>query len=105
MKYSTNQAWSVNAYAPAQGPDTYWLVDGLRNDVIVPPGTVGFLAGAGGYANFADCVAANLKPPPIDFHFAGGVLGVLLQDRPYPHHTPCAHPPHPPPRPPPVNFP
>jgi hypothetical protein len=83
MKYSGDQGWTVNAYAEGAGSDMYWLVDGNHDDVIMPPGTVGFIVGDGAYADFDDCVAANIVLAPIDFDFGGGVLGVWLEDDPY----------------------
>jgi hypothetical protein len=82
MKYSAAQDWAVNAY---QGdPDSWWLVGATTADrILVPPGTVGFLVGAGGFATFDDCVAANHEVPPLEFQFDGGPLGVWLQDNPY----------------------
>jgi hypothetical protein len=44
---------------------------------------VGFLVGAGGFATFDECVAANVPLPPIEFRFDGGPLGVWLEDNPY----------------------
>lgn len=83
MKYAGDQGWTVNAYAEGTGSDMYSLVDGNHNDVVVPPGTVGFVVGDGAYADFDDCVAANFVLAPIDFDFGGGVLGVWLDDNPY----------------------
>jgi hypothetical protein len=82
MKYAAvGQDWSVNAYA--NGPDNFWLVDASHNLLLVPPGTAGFLAGQGGFSLFDDCVAANHALQPIEFDFAGGALGVWLEDSPY----------------------
>jgi hypothetical protein len=82
MKYAAvGQDWSINAYA--NGGDGFWLVDGTHAQLLVMPGTVGFLVGQGGFATFDECVAANLMVPPIEFQFAGGELGVWLSDSPY----------------------
>ena len=87
MKYSSSQGWTVNAYAA--GPDVYWLVTGpSQQTLIVPPGTVGYIAGSGAFTNFDDCVNANLALPPIGFDFAGGTLGVWLADDPYSDNVP-----------------
>jgi hypothetical protein len=86
MKYSGVQDWSVNAYGPGSPPgsDGWWIVGASSADqIVMPPGTVGFLVGSGGFANFDDCVAANLLLPPVDFQFAGGQLGLWLEDSPY----------------------
>jgi hypothetical protein len=85
MKYSSSQGWTVNAYAAGDpsGTDRYWLVGPGMTELVVPPGTVGFLIGSGGFADFDACVTANLSLPPIDFDFTGGVIGVWLDDDPY----------------------
>jgi hypothetical protein len=83
MKYSGDQGWTVNAYAEGAGSDQYWLVDGNHDDIVVPPGSVGFMVGDGAYADFDACVAANVVLAPLDFDFDGGVLGVWLDDDPY----------------------
>jgi hypothetical protein len=84
MKYAPGQGWTVNAYAPDAGVDRWHLVaSGSRPIDLVLPGHVGFVLGAGGFADFDDCVASSLREPPIEFDFAGGVLGVRLTDSPY----------------------
>jgi hypothetical protein len=83
MKYSSAQDWAIHAYPNAE-PDGWWFVGADTTDkVVVPPGTIGFLVSNGGFATFDECVAANLLLPPVDFDFAGGKLGVWLQDSPY----------------------
>ena len=86
MKYSSGQDWSVNAYDGA--PDSYWLVTGAMTELAVPPGTVGFIQGSGGFASFDACVAANASDPAVDLDFPGGTLGVWLQDDPYSDNVP-----------------
>jgi hypothetical protein len=82
MKYSAAQDWAVNAYA--DGSDSFWLVGNTSSDrILIPPGTVGFLVGSGGFATFDECVAANQALPPKEFQFAGGKIGVWLSDSPY----------------------
>jgi hypothetical protein len=82
MKYATvGQDWSVNAYA--NGSDGFWLVNGTHAQLLVMPGTVGFLVGQGGFATFDECVTANHADAPLEFDFAGGELGVWLTDSPY----------------------
>ena len=89
MKYSNPQDWSVNAYDVDAGSDHWWLVNGPGDEagtteILMPPGTVGFLVDAGGYATFTDCVNANLQgDKPVDFDFDGGALGLWLADYPY----------------------
>jgi hypothetical protein len=86
MKYSAAQDWSVNAYAlgdPA-GSDHWWFIAaGKQLPDVIPPGTVGYLAGQGGYASFDDCVQANLALPPVELTLSGATLAVWLQDSPY----------------------
>ncbi len=87
MKYSSSQAWTVNAYA--NGPDTLYLVTS-GNTVIAPvPGTVGFYPNQGGFTSFDACVNANLaSDAPYEFDFAGGELGLWLADGPYTDNVP-----------------
>jgi hypothetical protein len=86
MKYNPSQDWSVNAYAlgdPA-GSDHWWFSSqGQLVTSVIPPGTVGFLVGQGGYGTFDECVQANLALPPIEVTLQAGPLGVELQDSPY----------------------
>jgi len=89
MKYSGSQGWTVNAYAAGTGLDAYWLVGGATlNKLAEPPGTSGFLVNQGGFATFDACVQANASDPPVDVDFAGGVIGVELQDTPYTDNVP-----------------
>ncbi len=81
MKYAPNQAWTIHAYA--DGADAWWIIDGNRQQLLMPPGTVGFTLQNGGFAQFDDCVNANRALPSGRFTFAGGVLGLLLVDVPY----------------------
>jgi hypothetical protein len=83
MKYGGGQDWTIHAYATAE-PYGWWFVGETTADKIVaPPGTVGYATSNGAFATFAECVAANLVLPPLEFDFAGGKLGVWLQDSPY----------------------
>lgn len=86
MKYSGSQGWAVHAHAdddPA-GRDAFRVVGaGTGARIVTPPGTVGFLVGRGGFSNFEDCVAANRTLQPVEFDFAGGELGIWLEDEPY----------------------
>jgi len=84
MKYSSSQAWTIHAYDAAGAPAKWWLVGATTADLLrLPPGTVGYATTNGAFAVFADCVAANQLLPPEEFDFAGGKLGVWLQDSPY----------------------
>lgn len=83
MKYASSQDWTIHAYAGGE-PFGWWFVGETSGTKIVPPpGTVGYSAANGAFANFEDCVAANLALPPLEFDFAGGQIGVWLQDSPY----------------------
>jgi hypothetical protein len=82
MKYASDQAWTVHAYANSS--IAWWLVgDSSADQIVVPPGTVGYSTDNGAYAAFEECVAANLLLPPTEFDFAGGKLGVWLLDSQY----------------------
>lgn len=82
MKYAGSQGWTIHAYA--DGSIAWWLVGASTSEkVVMPPGTVGYAAGAGAFSEFAACVSANLALAPVEFDFDGGVLGVWLQDSPY----------------------
>jgi hypothetical protein len=80
MKYAPGQAWTVHAI----GGSFAWWIGTARNDARVqPPGTTGHQLNNGGFADFADCVAANKLRPPVELDFAGGKLGVWLADSPF----------------------
>jgi hypothetical protein len=91
MKYSSSQAWIVNAYplGSSAGSDHWWFVASGQNvDTAIPPGTVGFLSGQGAFTNFDDCVHASLAVPPVDLVLSEGTLGVWLEDEPYGDNVP-----------------
>ncbi len=82
MKYSSGQAWTVNAYA--DGPDTFFIVTDNATTIGPAPGTVGFFDGQGAFADFDACVSANVsQDTPFEFDFVGGEIGVSLSDNPY----------------------
>jgi hypothetical protein len=81
MKYASDQDWAIHAYG--DGSIAWWLGSTSGNKLVLLPGTVGIFQGQGGYTDFEGCVAANLPLPPIEFDFAGGVLGVWLADSNY----------------------
>jgi hypothetical protein len=90
MKYNANQDWTVNAYAEDSGVADHWfLVTGPGGEagtveLLMPPGTVGYLVQNGGYSTFTDCVDANVQlDQPREFDFDGGELGLWLSDSPY----------------------
>jgi hypothetical protein len=89
MKYNAGQDWTVNAVPPGTTGSSWWIVNGPGGVastalIVVPPGTAGTQVGSGGYAQFADCVAANqAQDTPRDFDYDGGPLGVWLLDDPY----------------------
>jgi len=84
MKYSASQDWALHAYpqGSSTGSDNWWLVSGAGK-IVMPSGTVGFIVGSGGFETFDDCVHANLALAAIEFDFAGGPIGLWLQDSPY----------------------
>jgi hypothetical protein len=75
----------VHAYRDTDpNPLGWYLVGATTNDRVAHlPGTVGYAAGSGAYADFEACVAANKALPSVEFDFAGGKLGVWLLDSPY----------------------
>jgi len=81
MKYNFLQAWRVNQDT-GSGPDGWWLVGANTSDrvVLLPGDAQSFVAGA---ANFSDCVSNNKMLAPKEFDFAGGKLGIWLNDAPY----------------------
>jgi hypothetical protein len=81
MKYSSVQDWTIHAY---QAPGLGWYLGGTSGDELVHlPGTIGYEASNGAYADFDACVAANQALPPVEFDFAGGMLGIWLKDDNY----------------------
>jgi hypothetical protein len=88
MKYNPAYGWTVHALAKradGSGGHEWRLVGETTEDpILILPGTRGGpWAGGVTYANFDDCVEANLPLPPVEFDFAGGRLGVWLDDQPY----------------------
>jgi len=83
MKYSAPQGWTVNAYA--SGMSCWYVIGATTADrIVVPPGTVGYIAGSGAYTNFDDCVTASLAVPPVEFAITTAQpLGIWLLDSPY----------------------
>lgn len=78
MKYASDQGWAVHAYAE---PGLGWYAVGNSSDQRLAhlPGAVGYSA----YPVFADCVAAGLNMPAVQFQHAGGKIGVWLYDTGY----------------------
>jgi hypothetical protein len=74
--------WTIHASTTTPGLVSCYLVGDDGVPFTVTPGTVGAFiggdpaAGGGGYATYAECVAANCDDPPLDFDFKGGKLGV-----------------------------
>jgi hypothetical protein len=86
MKYAPTEGWTVNAYPldNLQGTDHWWFVsNGQDIPGVLPPGTVGFFLGSGGFLSFDACVQANLQLPPVDLDVPSGPFGVRLFDDPY----------------------
>ncbi len=86
MKYASNQDWTIHAY---EAPGLGWFLGAAPGDELVRlPGTVGYSSTNGAYADFEDCVDANLELDPVEFDFAGGMLGVWLKDSQYTDNLP-----------------
>jgi hypothetical protein len=84
MKYDVPQAWAVHASTMPPTIYQFWLVGDTTTDkILTPPGTTGYQVGSGGFDTFEACVAANQQLSPIEFDFAGGKIGVWLEDSPY----------------------
>lgn len=81
MKYSSDQGWTIHAYA--NGSNGWWIGSQSGDKDVMPSGTVGYAVGAGAFGAFADCVNANLALSPVTFDHNGGQLGVWLADSPY----------------------
>ncbi len=83
MKYGESQGWTVNAYA--SGGSCWFVVGATTSErYAVPPGTVGYNIGSGGFASFEECVAASRAVPPVEFELpTTSVVGVWLSDSPY----------------------
>jgi hypothetical protein len=81
MKYSSSQGWTINAYA--NGPDTLYVVQAANAPIAPAPGTIGFFVNQGAFAAFDACVAANQNDAPLEFDWAGGPIGLWLEDAPY----------------------
>ena len=79
MKFNPVLPWSVNNAASSG----WWLVGANSDQRIVNlPGNAdnGFLSSLAG---FEECVAKNQQLSPKEFDFAGGKLGIWLDDGPY----------------------
>lgn len=82
-RFEPNGGWTVHGSAlTISGTSACWVVDGTGAQIVMAPGTAGFLAGEGfepygAFATYPECVAANCALAPVDFDFAGGTLGLL----------------------------
>ena len=82
MKYNALLPWTVNQSAPPSG---WWLVGTSTSDkVALLPG----VASSDFFGTFEACVSASKSVPALEFDFAGGKLGVWLDDSPYEDNTP-----------------
>ena len=82
MKYGSGQGWTVNAYNG--GCCSWWRIgESVSEQKAVLPGTIGYAAGQGAFANFEDCVTASRQAPAQVFDHPGGKIGVWLKDSPY----------------------
>ena len=75
--------WTVHAF-PAPSEEYAWFLGSAAEARrLRVPGTTGYLLDAGAFAEFDDCVAANVPLKPIAFKHGGGKLGVWLADSEY----------------------
>lgn len=83
FKFNFLFAWSVQGGDATR--DGWFLVgDSPSERVLKLPGTgLSGTSTASGFSSFQDCVDANLALPAAEFDFAGGKLGVWLEDSPY----------------------
>jgi hypothetical protein len=83
IKYAGDQGWTVNAFDT--GGCCNWQVVGetTSDQKTILPGTIGYAAGSGAFANFEDCVTASKAVPVKQFEHAGGKLGIWLKDSNY----------------------
>jgi hypothetical protein len=77
MKMSGLLEWTVQTADPEKG---WWLVSVETSQRIIRLPGVSYSASGKGYRLFADCVAASVALPPVEFDFAGGPLGIFLHD-------------------------
>ena len=78
MKYADSQDWAIHA---REDQTSACLLGSSAGDKLqILPGSFGYLAGSGGFADFEECVAHNLALAPIKFDFDGGPLGIWLAD-------------------------
>lgn len=77
MKYNAILPWTVNQSSPPSG---WWLVGASNSDkVTLLPGVVS----SDFFGTFESCVSASKSMPGVEFDFAGGKLGLWLDDAPY----------------------
>jgi hypothetical protein len=78
MKYDWLFNWQVQASWADAGGGGFWFVgDTSTERIVMAPGVTQ------SYADFDACVGANMTASPEDFDFAGGKLGIWLNDDPY----------------------
>lgn len=79
----SNGGWTVHgSVLTITGTSACWVVDGAGEQVVMTPGTAGFLVGEGfepygAFATYPECIAANCALAAVEFEFAGGTLGLL----------------------------
>lgn len=80
VKYYRTYGWNVNLE-----PDVaWWLVEGNPSErLLQAPGITGQPLSNAEFVDFDECVAANLRLPPVQFDFSGGSLGIMLVDSIY----------------------
>lgn len=90
MKYVGGDfGWTVNGTLDGTAS---WHLVGADTTAMTPyvilPGTVGYSPNDGAFANFEDCVTANIALAPITIEHEGGALGVWLVDLNYDDNVP-----------------
>lgn len=83
MKYNSSQPWTIHQDL-GTGPKGWSLVgESSSQRVVLLPGTTTNFIFLGGYTSFEACVTANKALPAKEFDFAGGKLGIWVDDTPY----------------------
>jgi hypothetical protein len=83
MKFNGGLDWTVND-SKESGCCHWWLIgDDLSDKKFELPGMTGYLSNGRVFATFDDCVRAGKRKATRVFDFAGGKLGIWLQDTPY----------------------
>lgn len=83
FKFAADQGWTI--HARDTGGFNWWLIDGTTSEQLVfLPGTIGIYPTDTAYADFEECVAANLLLEDVLYEHDGGPLSIFLTDSNYP---------------------